>query len=73
MILYYSTVYVLHDKYTKLYNKKIEREKLPSSSGLVWKLASADRSVLRADTGEARRVTRKSFICMSKSRPQSRK
>ena len=27
--------------------------------------------MVRADTGEARRVTRKSFVSMSKSRPQS--
>ena len=46
---------------------------IPSSSGLVWKLASADSSVVRADAREARRVIRKSFIGMSKSRPQSRK
>ena len=45
-------LYVLHDKYTIIDIKTTRREKIPSSSRLVWKLASPNRYVVRADVRE---------------------
>ena len=45
-------LYVLHDKYTIIDIKTTWREKIPSSSRLVWKLASPNRYVVRADVRE---------------------
>ena len=47
-------LYVLHDKYTKIDIKTTWREKIPSSSRLVWKLASPNQYVVRADVWEKR-------------------
>ena len=45
-------LYVLHDKYTIIDIKISWRENIPSSSRLVWKLASPNRYVVRADVRE---------------------
>ena len=44
-------LYVLHDKYTIIDIKTTWREKIPSSSRLVWKLASPNRYVVRGENG----------------------
>ena len=42
----------VHDKYMEIDNKTLWREKIPASSGPVWKLASPNRYVVRADVWE---------------------
>ena len=47
-----SNITRVHDKYMEIDNKTLWREKIPASSGPVWKLASPNRYVVRADVWE---------------------